>query len=114
MFRTLVRERGEDAPTLADVRRFKAAWEKEASLGVRRGTHTALGTYAAHGRVKDGTRDDMLDALYDAWKIDTDRGLQSLMLASDTATVNELNARARSARSPTGSSPKRGSTSPGP
>ena len=38
MFRTLVRERGEDAPTLADVRRFKAAWEKEASLGVRRGT----------------------------------------------------------------------------
>jgi hypothetical protein len=40
----------------------------------------------------------MLDALYDAWKIDTDRGLQSLMLASDTATVNELNARARSAR----------------
>jgi hypothetical protein len=98
MFRTLVRERGEDAPTLADVRRFKAAWEKEASLGVRRGTHAALSTYAAHGRVKDGTRDDMLDALYDAWKIDTDRGLHSLMLTSDTATVNELNARARSAR----------------
>jgi hypothetical protein len=40
----------------------------------------------------------MLDALYDAWKIDTDRGLHSLMLASDAATVNELNARARSAR----------------
>ncbi|HUZ39962.1 MAG TPA: MobF family relaxase [Acidimicrobiales bacterium] len=98
MFRTLVRERGEDAPTLADVRRFRAKWEKEASLGVRLGTHAALGTYAAHGRVKDGTRDDMLDALYDAWKIDTDRGLHSLMLASDTATVNELNARARSAR----------------
>jgi conjugative relaxase-like TrwC/TraI family protein len=98
MFRTLVRERGEDAPTLADVRRFKAAWEKEASLRVRRGTHAALSTYVSHERVKDGTRDDMLDALYDAWKIDTDRGLHSLMLASDTATVNELNARARSAR----------------
>jgi len=101
MFRTLVRERGErgeGAPTLADVRRFKAKWEKEASLGVRLGTNAALGTYATHGRIKDGTRDDMLDALYDAWKIDTDRGLHSLMLASDTATVNELNARARSAR----------------
>lgn len=98
MFRTLVRERGEDAPTLADVRRFKAGWEKEASLGVRRGTHAALSTYVEHGRVRDGTRDDMLDALYDAWKIDSDRGLHSLMLASDTATVNELNARARSAR----------------
>jgi len=41
MFRTFVRERGEDAPTLADVRRFKAAWEKEASLGVRCGTNAA-------------------------------------------------------------------------
>jgi conjugative relaxase-like TrwC/TraI family protein len=98
MFRTLVRERGEDAPTLADVRRFKAAWEKQASLGVRLGTHADLATYATHGRISDGTRDDMLDALYDAWKIDTDRGLHSLMLASDTATVNDLNARARSAR----------------
>jgi hypothetical protein len=98
MFRTLVRERGEDAPTLADVRRFRAAWEKEASLGVRLGTNAALATYATHGRISDGTRDDMLDALYDAWKIDTDRGLHSLMLASDTATVNELNARARSTR----------------
>jgi conjugative relaxase-like TrwC/TraI family protein len=98
MFRTLVRERGEDAPTLADVRRFKMAWEKEASLGVRLGTNAALGTYATHGRISDGTRDDMLDALYDAWKTDTDGGLHSLMLASDIATVNELNARARSAR----------------
>jgi conjugative relaxase-like TrwC/TraI family protein len=98
MFRTLVSDCGEDAPTLADVRRFKAAWEKEASLGVRLGTNAALRTYATHGRVKDGTRDDMLDALYDAWKTDTDRGLHSLMLASDTATVNELNVLARSAR----------------
>ncbi|MFI5035954.1 MAG: MobF family relaxase [Acidimicrobiales bacterium] len=98
MFRTLVRERGEDAPALADVRRFTAPWEKEASLGVRRGTTVALGTYATHGRIKDGTRDEMLDALYDAWKTDTDRGLNSLMLAGDTATVNELNSLARSDR----------------
>jgi len=98
MFRTLVRDRGADAPTLADVRRFQAAWEKEASLGVRRGISTALATYATHGRIKDGTRDDMLDALYTAWKADSDRGLHSLMLAGDTATVNELNARARADR----------------
>ena len=98
MFRTLVRERGSDVPTLADVRRFAAAWEREAGLGVRNGTSSALGAYATHGRIADGTRDEMLDALYDAWKVDTDRGLHSLMLASDTATVNELNARARSER----------------
>ena len=97
MFRTLVRDR-DDAPTLADVRRFRSAWEKEASLGVRNGTNAALGTYATHGRIKDGSRDEMLDALYTAWKADTKRGLHSLMLASDTATVNELNARARAER----------------
>jgi conjugative relaxase-like TrwC/TraI family protein len=98
MFRTLVRDRGEDAPTLAGVRRFKAAWEKEASLEVRNGTIAVLGTYAMHGRIADGTRDGMLDALYTAWKADTDHGLHSLMLAGDTATVNELNARARAER----------------
>ena len=98
MFRTLVRDRGEDAPTLADVRRFRAAWEKQAGLAVRNGTSSALATYATHGRISDGTRDDMLDALYTAWKADTDDGLHSLMLAGDTATVNELNARARADR----------------
>ena len=98
MFRTLVRDRGDKAPTLADVRRFSAAWEKGASLGIRNGTSSVLGAYATHERIADGTRDDMLDALYDAWKADGERGLHSLMLASDTATVNELNARARAER----------------
>ena len=98
MFRTLVRDRGNDAPTLADVRRFSAAWEKEASLGIRNGTSSALGAYATHERIADGTRDEMLDSLYDAWRADGERGLHSLMLASDSATVNELNARARAER----------------
>jgi conjugative relaxase-like TrwC/TraI family protein len=98
MFRTLVRDRGDSTPTLTDVRRFRSAWERDASLGVRRGSNAALGTYATHGRIKDGNRDEMLDALFAAWKSDTDRGLHSLMLASDTATVNELNARARAER----------------
>ena len=98
MFRTLVRDRGSDAPTLADVRRFSAGWEKEASLGIRNGTSSALGAYATNERITDGTRDEMLDALYDAWRADGERDLLSLMLASDTATVNELNARARAER----------------
>jgi conjugative relaxase-like TrwC/TraI family protein len=98
MFRTLVRDRGDGAANLADVRRFRANWEKQASLGVRNGSSSALATYATHGRIADGTRDDMFDALYAAWKSDTDHGVDSLMLASDTATVNELNARARSDR----------------
>ena len=103
MFRTLVRDRGDKAPTLADVRRFSAAWEKEASLGIRNGTSSAFGMYASHERIADGTRDEMLDALYDAWKSDSERGLHSLMLAGDTTTVNELNARARAERVASGS-----------
>jgi len=58
----------------------------------------ALATYAKHGRIKDGSRDEMLEGLYSAWKADIDRGLHALMIASDTATVNELNARARADR----------------
>jgi conjugative relaxase-like TrwC/TraI family protein len=95
MFRTLVRDRGEEAPTLADVHRFKATWEKRASLDVRRGEVAALAAYQAHERLNAGTRDDMLDALFEAWKSDRERGLHSLMLAGDVATVNELNLRAR-------------------
>lgn len=98
MFRTLVRERGKDAPILADVRRFKSEWEKRATLGVRLGDNAALIAYHAHGRIAEGTRNDLLDALYKAWQNDTDNGQRSLMLAGDSGTVDELNARARADR----------------
>ena len=40
----------------------------------------------------------MLDALYGAWKEDTEAGKTSLMIAGDLATVGELNARAQADR----------------
>jgi hypothetical protein len=40
----------------------------------------------------------MLDALYLAWKDDTEAGMTSLMIAGDLGTVSELNARARADR----------------
>lgn len=95
MFRTLVRERGHDIPTLVDVRRFKAAWERRTTLQVRDGDVAALAAYRAHGRISEGSRDELLDTLYLAWKHDVDAGLHSLMLAGDAATVEELNDRAR-------------------
>jgi hypothetical protein len=98
IFRTLVRERGEEAPTLEYVRRLKATWEKRSSLQIRKGEATALTAYDAHERITEGTRDDVLDALYSAWQHDTDQGLHSLMLAGDATTVHELNARARADR----------------
>jgi hypothetical protein len=58
--------------------------------------------YLAHERVVDGTRAEMLDALYEAWRTDTTAGQTSLMIAHDIATVAELNRRARQARINTG------------
>ena len=40
----------------------------------------------------------LLDAIYAAWKNDVDAGKSSLMIAGDSATVTELNARARADR----------------
>ena len=86
------------APALSDVRRFTHHWEKEASVELRVGSPDAIDTYAAHGRIDEGDRDEMLEALYRGWKEDTEAGRTSLMIAGDLGSVSELNARARADR----------------
>ena len=101
MFAALVRDRDGLAPELTDIRRFRHAWEKAASVDLRAGSDDAIDAidaYQAHDRIAAGDRDQMLDALYRAWKDDTDAGRTSLMIAGDLGTVNELNARARADR----------------
>jgi conjugative relaxase-like TrwC/TraI family protein len=93
-FRLLVTDRG-GAPELVDVRRFRHEWERDATLALRDGRPTAAVPYFAHGRVTDGDRDAMVEALYQAWRVDTRAGRTSLMVAADAATVSELNQRAR-------------------
>jgi conjugative relaxase-like TrwC/TraI family protein len=95
MFKTLVADRDGHAPTLTDVRRFKADWEKQASLLLRAGDPAAVDAHHAHGRIIQGEREEILDAAYQAWRTDTDAGRTSLMIAPDAATVTELNRRAR-------------------
>jgi hypothetical protein len=95
MFAALVRDRGELVSELSDVRRFHHEWEKRASVALREGSVDAIDAYGAHDRITFGDRDQMLDALYAAWKGDMENGQRSLMIAGDLATVNELNARAR-------------------
>lgn len=94
-FGMLARDRS-DAAELLDVHRFAQAWEKDASLGLRVGDHHAVQTYAALGRVHDGDRSTMLDAAYAGWLADQRTGRRSLLLAADSATVTDLNNRARS------------------
>ncbi len=98
MFAALVRDRGDLVSELTDVRRFHHDWEKRASVALRAGSSEAIDDYGAHERIASGTRDEMLDALYGAWKDDTEAGARSLMIAGDLATVSELNARARADR----------------
>jgi conjugative relaxase-like TrwC/TraI family protein len=98
MFAALVRDRDGLAPELSDVRRFHHRWEQEATIELRAGSEDAIGAYEAHDRIASGGRDEMLDAVFAAWKRDVVAGHTSLMIAGDLGTVSELNARARADR----------------
>jgi conjugative relaxase-like TrwC/TraI family protein len=97
-FGLLARDRGDLAPELTDVRRFTEDWERTASVEMRLGREGVIDTYEAHGRITGGERETLLDAVYLAWKSDVDAGKSSLMIAGDSATVAELNRRARADR----------------
>ena len=74
MFAALVHDRGALAPELTDVRRFVNSWEKVASVELRAGSADGIDAYESHGRVAGGSRVEMLDALYEAWKRDVEEG----------------------------------------
>lgn len=96
-FGLLVRDRG-DAPELADVRRFHADWEKNASLQLRLGKPEVIDTYDDEGRIVGGDYDDILEAAYRTWYADIADGKTSLLIAETNETVTELNTRARDDR----------------
>ena len=91
-----------DPPTIRGVHRFRHEWERDASLALREGSPDAADAYFDRGRVVAGDCEDLLDALFDAWRHDTKAGRTSLMLAADTQTVADLNRRARAHRVATG------------
>jgi conjugative relaxase-like TrwC/TraI family protein len=97
-FSLLVKDRGDLVPELTDIRRFSSEWEKAASVELRAGNTSAIEVYEAHDRVTSGDRESLLAAIYAAWKADVEAGKSSLMIAGDSATVTELNRRARTAR----------------
>ena len=91
---------------LAALHRYHHAWEAHATLGLRHGHPDALAAYAAHDRLHtapagtppDAERDVLLDQAHAAWAADIAAGKHALLLAADTVTVTELNARARTHR----------------
>ena len=96
-FGLIVRDRP-DAPRLVELHRFRQAWEKQASLGLRIGDVDVIEDYLAHDRVHAGAFDAILEQAYLAWKTDRDAGKRSLLIAETIDTVAALNTRARSDR----------------
>lgn len=100
-FGLIVRDRP-DAARLAELHRFRHAWEKRTSLALRLGDADAIDEYIAQDRVHDGDYDDILEEAYQAWRADQRAGKSSLLIAETIDTVSALNARARLDRIATG------------
>lgn len=83
---------------LGEVHRFTEPDEAAATLQLREGDPTALGFYATNGRIRDGSREAMLEAAYDAWAADQRQGRTSILVAASAHDVTTLNARARQER----------------
>jgi conjugative relaxase-like TrwC/TraI family protein len=66
-FSLLVHDRV-DTPELLDVHRFVHEWEKAASVSLRQGTRESIDLYNAHGRVRSGSAESIVDAAYEAWR----------------------------------------------
>ncbi|MBK5237790.1 MAG: AAA family ATPase, partial [Actinomycetales bacterium] len=89
-------ERTGQATALTNVFRFENEWEKDASLKLRHGDTRSITAYANHGRLIDGTEEELLIRVRDAWRQDTVvHGYTSLMIAPDNATVDQLNTMAQ-------------------
>ncbi len=97
-FGLLARDENTSVAELGEVHRFSSEWERTVSIELRHGYESALDTYESHDRIIGGTREELLETIYTAWKHDIDAGTSSLMIAPDTATVAELNRRARADR----------------
>jgi conjugative relaxase-like TrwC/TraI family protein len=93
IFRTLVADPG--AHELETVRRFHHAWEAAASLHLREGNPAILDAYERHGRIVGGTRAEMIDRAFEAWRVAHQEGEPLLLMAGDNATADELARRCR-------------------
>jgi len=93
MLRLLARE----VPTaeLDEVRRFDAAWEREASIRLRGGDLAAIAVYDRHGRIRGADQEAAYDRAASMWLADHLCGKDVLLLAGSNAEAAELSRRAQ-------------------
>ncbi len=80
---------------LGEPMRFRAPWEREASLRLRAGDVSILTEYNQQGRLRYGTREEMTEAAYRHWLADYLDGKHSALIAHDQADADEMSRRAR-------------------
>lgn len=94
MFGLLARDL-EHTHTLEEVRRFRAGWERAASLRVREGDAEVYAEYDARGRAHGGGTEEMKEAAYQGWLVDHLSGLDALLVVPTRDLAAELSGRAR-------------------
>jgi conjugative relaxase-like TrwC/TraI family protein len=80
---------------LTEPVRFRAAWERVASLRLRVGDTTVLAEYDQHGRIRGGAPEQMMDAAVADYLALTLEGTDTLLMAADHALRRELSRRVR-------------------
>jgi hypothetical protein len=80
---------------LTEPVRFKAAWERAASLRLRVGDVSALADYDQHARIRGGDPEQMIDAAATAYVALTVDGTDTMLMAADHALRKELSRRIR-------------------
>jgi hypothetical protein len=91
MFRLLAQE--VPAAQLHEVRRFDAAWEREASVRLRDGDLAAVAAYDRHGRIRGADEDAAYERAASIWLADHLCGKAVLLLAGSNAEAAELSRR---------------------
>jgi len=80
---------------LHEVRRFRHAWERDASLRLRDGDIAVLAEYDARGRIYNGPQDRVFDDAVKVWLNGHLSGRESLLMATSNETAARLAALAR-------------------
>jgi conjugative relaxase-like TrwC/TraI family protein len=91
MFWLLARE--VPAAELHEVRRFDAAWERQASIRLRDGDLAVAAVYDRHGRIRGADADATYDRAAAIWFADHLRGKNVLLLAGSNAEAAGLSRR---------------------
>ena len=80
---------------LGEAMRFRADWERPASLRLRAGDASVLAEYDQQGRLHYGTREEMLELAYRRWLADYLDGRDSVLMARTEVDAAEMSRRAR-------------------